>query len=234
MVDFPFFGIIISEQIGLLPFFILAGLATGLSPCLFPILPLTLLSVFRAETNRVKAILLVMMVISGMMTSFTIFTLLVSYISLFLIKNYIILNQIFGFLIIIFGIILIIPRLQDIFVRLTSRFSTDQPTESLSYLTLYFLGMTYTFIAIPCSGPIFLSVTAILITIAEPILTMFGLIIFGLGIFIPYAILAVASAEARMKIANKLVSKQYLLERIVGIFLVLYGALIILSTIIVF
>jgi hypothetical protein len=37
-----------------------------------------------------------------------------------------------------------------------------------------------------------------------------------------------------MKIANKLVSKQYLLERIVGIFLVLYGALIILSTIIVF
>ncbi|MFW9997492.1 MAG: cytochrome c biogenesis CcdA family protein [Candidatus Odinarchaeota archaeon] len=229
MTDFPFFGIFINEQIGLIPFFTLAGLATGLSPCLFPILPLTILSVFKAETSRLKALTLVTMVVAGMMTAFTVFTMIAASVSLFLFRNYVLLNQIFGSIIIFLGIILVVPRLQEAFTALTSRFSPDQPTETSGFLSLYFLGIVYTFIAIPCSGPVFFAVTSVLVTVNNFIASMLGLLIFGIALFIPYGVLALVSAEARMKITSRMVSKQHLLERLVGIFLIIYGFLLIIS-----
>ncbi|MHA1169411.1 MAG: cytochrome c biogenesis CcdA family protein [Candidatus Hodarchaeales archaeon] len=231
MPAIPFFGILIDEQIGLPFFFVIAGLATGLSPCLFPVLPLTLISIFKTETSRTKSLAIVLMVILGMLTTFTVFTMIAVYISSFLITNHQALNQLFGILIIIFGLVILIPKLNEIFSTFSSKLSPQlTETESSGYLSLFFLGIIYTFIAIPCSGSVFLSVSTVLITVNNPLITMFGLLLFGAGLLLPYAILALASSELRNVIARKMVEKQHLLERAVGLFLVIYGIIFLIGT----
>lgn len=227
----PFFGILIDETIGLPFFFILAGLATGLSPCLFPILPLTLISIFKSETSRRKSLLIVLMVVLGMMTTFTVFTMVAVSITSFLITNRQLLDLVFGSLIIIFGVIIIVPKFNELFSRVSSRFSPQQEfDDDLNYLSLFFLGVVYTLIAVPCSGSIFLSVSAVLISVANPLITMTGLLLFGTGLFFPYAVLALASAELRIVIAKKMVEKQHLIEKIVGLFLIIYGIIYVISS----
>ncbi|MHA1450673.1 MAG: cytochrome c biogenesis CcdA family protein [Candidatus Hodarchaeales archaeon] len=231
MPAIPFFGILIDEQIGLPFFFVIAGLATGLSPCLFPVLPLTLISIFKTETSRTKSLAIVLMVILGMLTTFTVFTMIAVYISSFLITNHQALNQLFGILIIIFGLVILIPKLNEIFSTFSSKLSPQlTETESSGYLSLFFLGIIYTFIAIPCSGSVFLSVSTVLITVNNPLITMFGLLLFGAGLLLPYAILALASSELRNVIARKMIERQHLLERAVGLFLVIYGIIFLIGT----
>lgn len=228
----PFFGILIDEQIGLPFFFMIAGLATGLSPCLFPILPLTLMSIFKTETSRIRSLAIVLMVVLGMLTTFTVFTMIAVYIASFIITNHLILNLIFGIMIVIFGMVILVPKLNEVFSTFSSKLTPQQVTEtdSSNYLSLYFLGIVYTFIAIPCSGSVFLSVSTVLITLNNPLITMAGLLLFGLGLLLPYAILALASSELRNVIASKMVEKQHLIEKAVGLFLVIYGIIFLLGT----
>ena len=125
---FYIFGLGISSTIGL-PLFFFVGLYVALSPCLFPIMPITILNILKKQEQqdnldhnstetknyRFKAYNWIFMLWSGILFSFGIFALIGVFIGTTLIQNYLLLNLIFGIVLIIMGYIMISPKQEELF-----------------------------------------------------------------------------------------------------------------------
>ncbi|MFX0122230.1 MAG: cytochrome c biogenesis protein CcdA [Candidatus Hodarchaeota archaeon] len=237
------FGIAFDESIGL-PLFFLVGLYVALSPCLFPIMPLTVFRIMNKPIiddsgqeqypTRRMALQWVILLTGGILITFSLAILISAYIwtnlGSFLSGVFIQLTFILGLLLILMGIFLIFPVLAELtFTRIPipQRVTDSFQREEYRHLDLFFIGFGYTFIALPCSFPIFLILLALIPLIGNLLYLFIGMGLFALGLLIPYLILVLVTAEARIRAASLLAEKFRIVEIITGILVIIFGLLFI-------
>lgn len=235
-----FFGIELDASLGL-PVFFLIGLYVALSPCLFPIMPLTVFRVMGKthtydgdETyaiNRKDALQWVILLCTGIFASFALFALMANLIGSFLLQNHEILSGFFGIILIVIGGIILFPQIEEktfskipIPEGVTNFFNKEEFTN----YDLFLLGAAFSVIALPCSSPAFIVILDIIITAGDPIFTMVGMLLFGLGLFIPYLILVLLTSEARDKFIRGIKNRFRLLEIVTSILIIIMGILFII------
>jgi len=237
------FGIPVDESIGL-PLFFLVGLYVALSPCLFPIMPLTVFRIMNKSIiddsgqqqlpTRRKAFEWVILLTSGILITFFLAILISAYIwtnlGSFLSDVFIELTFILGLLLIMMGIFLVFPKLAELtFARIPipQKVTDSFQREEYRNLDLFLIGFGYTFIALPCAFPVFLIILSLIPFIGNPLFLFVGMGLFALGLLIPYFILVLVTAEARIRAASLLAERFRIVEIITGILVIIFGLLFI-------
>ena len=246
---FYIFGLGVSSTLGF-PLFFFVGLYVALSPCLFPIMPITILNIMRKDEkekyslikssendnivpdtspNRIKAFNWIFMLWSGILFSFGIFALIGTYIGGFLIQNYILFNLIVGIFLIIMGYIIINPKLEEIFfsrIPVPNFVQKQMQKEEYSGLDLFILGTFYSIIALPCAGPVFIALIPIVINFNNQLVSLFSLSLFALGLLIPYLLLIMVTTETQAKFIKKVRGNYQIIKIITGLLIILVGGLL--------
>lgn len=254
---FVLFGVEFNENIGL-PLFFLVGLYIALSPCLFPVMPLTLFHVLGKQAkekkedqggvddqelvgeerqaepdeygvNRGQALGWVLHLWAGILFAFAIFALVGVAIGFLLVQYYIVLNLLFGMVVILVGVIMVVPKLEEqIFARIPvpQRVYGVMQKEEFGSADLFALGASYSIIALPCAGPAFIAILPLIIGSSSPLWTLGGLFLFAIGLLVPYFLLVMLTAEARVRFIRGVQSRYSYLRIATGVFLMLVGGLL--------
>lgn len=217
----PLLGFVDPDQIGLLIFF-LGGLATAISPCLFPILPISLIRMFGANSRK-KALVITSVLVLGEILAFLVLFFTISLLSEFLRQNFLNLNAFMGVLLVIIGVFLIVPKLRELSAKLPSPQLSLGKTDSLRYLDAFILGFGYCLIAAPCAGTIFASLTLLILAGENLFFEIFWFPVFALGLALPYYVLALSASEFRIQIAQWIVARNNAINIVMGILLVVFG-----------
>ena len=236
------FGIFVDNSIGL-PLFFLAGIYVALSPCLFPIMPMTIFRIMSKDItdsegnfiypSRTLALRWVSILVGGILFTFISVALIIMYlwVEIAIQINYLYrpFTFLLGIILLLMGIFILFPRLSEkTFARIPIplKISNLMVRDEYKQLDLFLIGFGYSFIALPCAFPVFLALLTIIITTANPIFTMLGLSLFGIGLFIPYLILVFVTAEARVRAARVLAERFRVVELITGVVILLFGLLL--------
>lgn len=219
------YGLELNSSLGLLLFFLI-GLYVALSPCLFPILPTTIMNILYKQnesqrntaqqgegSRNSQSSVYILSLWSGIVISFGIIIVASSILALFVIENYLFLNFIFGGIMVIFGIIMFIPSFESRFAfnSLSSNILSRFQKSSFNYVDLFLLGSVYSIIAFPCAGPAILAMLPLLIGTANPLFTSAALLAFAIGILIPYLLIGkLISATGTKFISNIRNSYKYI------------------------
>jgi len=235
------FGINVDESLGL-PLFFLVGLYIALSPCLFPIMPLTIFRVMNKEIVeetgetlypvQKMALKWVIILCSGVIITFVIAAIIIlyiwSYFGLFLIQLYRPLTYSLGILLIVMGIFLLFPKLSEkTFARIPIPQNVTKVMQREDYrdLDLFIIGFGYSFIALPCAFPVFFVLLSMILSTNNMVYTTFGMGLFSVGLFLPYLILVLVTAEARTRAASLLAEKFRAIEILIGFLVIIFGLL---------
>ncbi len=241
------FGIEINESLPLflrLSLFFLVGLYVALSPCLFPIMPLTVFRIMNKTVidelgqeqhpTRRMALQWVITLTSGILITFFLAVFISAYIwnnlGFFLQDVHLTLTFLLGLLLLLMGLFLLFPVLaKSTFARIpipqkvTNSFQRDEYRN----LDLFLIGFGYTFIALPCAFPAFIILTTIIPFIGNLLYLVIGMGLFAIGLLIPYLILVLVTAEARTRAATVLAEKYRIVEIITGLLVIIFGLLFI-------
>jgi cytochrome c biogenesis protein CcdA len=202
-----------------------AGLFIAVSPCLFPLLPLFLINSLQSADSRSRSVLVTATLVLGILSSVGFFILIAGFIGGFLIEYYIEFQAILGLIILFLGIVMISHTLQEK-IGLTSLNLRSQPATPTNLLSVYFVGLGYSFLAAPCAAPAILGTVA-LFGAETNILVSFLLFLFlAVAISIPYFLIAAVTGEARMRMASTISNQARKIELIVGTILALIGLLL--------
>ncbi len=149
----------------LLAFSFLAGFVTILAPCIWPVLPIVLSSSIAGDKGHQRPLGITL----GVILSFTIFTLSVSYlVHIFHLDPNVL--RIFAVIIIVFlGLTMIIPALATKFELFVSRLSNIFGQNSSSkrgsgFLPGFITGLSLGIVWSPCAGPILATIAALAAT----------------------------------------------------------------------
>ncbi len=208
--------------------FFASGIYIAISPCLFPILPLYLIRLFNADLNRNQVVKITIVLVLGIIVAFTLFTLLASFIALFIIQNLGYIQAVLGVILVIIGLFLIVPQLKMLTARIPVIFNYKPEEGKERMLDVFIIGLGYAFIAAPCSGPVFIGNLLLIVSAPNLFLIMFYLLSFSVGVMIPYLIFALATQEARMRLASIMASNADKIEALVGIIIIIIGILFII------
>ncbi|MHA2155156.1 MAG: cytochrome c biogenesis protein CcdA [Candidatus Hodarchaeales archaeon] len=237
------FGLFIDDSIGL-PLFFLAGLYVALSPCLFPIMPLTIFRIMNKDVtnsegnavhpSRFTALKWVSILVSGILVTFIGVALIIMYLWVGIATQiqgiYRPFSFLLGVLLIIMGIFILYPKLSEktfAKIPIPMKISNLMAREEYKQMDLFLIGFGYSFIALPCAFSVFYALILIIIKAVNPVFTLTGLSLFSLGLFIPYFILVFVTAEARVRAAQYLAEKFRLVELIMGVLIIIFGLLFI-------
>ncbi len=183
----------------LILFAFLAGIATILSPCILPVLPVVLSgSVGFNQESKLKPY----GVVIGFVLSFTFFTLFFStLVKYFGIPTDILRITAIG-LITIFGFILIIPSLQKVFEKIFTRLARFMPatTGKSGFSAGLLLGLSIGILWTPCVGPILASVISLAIIGEVTLNAVFITLAYSMGTAIPMFFIIVGGRNALQKV----------------------------------
>jgi cytochrome c biogenesis protein CcdA/thiol-disulfide isomerase/thioredoxin len=176
----------------LLVFAFLAGLFTVLSPCILPILP-AILSAGTAQ-GRLRPL----GIIIGLIASFTFFTLaLTAIVQVTGISPNILRYGAIG-LIFLFGLVMIFPRLSNLFAQITTPFANlgqvmTRPSNGFGGGVIFglALGLLWT----PCAGPILAAITTLVATHAINLLTVLMTLSYSIGAGVPMFLIAYGGSK---------------------------------------
>lgn len=172
----------------LLTFAFISGLVTIFAPCIWPLLPIILSSSTTGGHKKPFGITL------GIMLSFGLLTLSISYIVRIIPFDPEILRYVAVFVIALLGLILIIPKLSQILEgsvsRLSSKFNfvgqTNHPGFWSGFITGLALGIVWT----PCAGPILATIAALSATQSVNLNVILITLVYIIGVGIPLFIFA--------------------------------------------
>lgn len=165
----------------LILFSFLAGLATIFAPCILPILPIVLSAGVTGGKQRPLGIVV------GLVASFTFFTLSLSYLTKHLGLDANLLRNMAILVLLLFGIVLLIPRLLEKFEVIVSRWlPKHQPnTKKNDFLGGTIIGISLGLVWTPCVGPIVASVITLAATSTVSIASVLITAAYALGTSIP-------------------------------------------------
>lgn len=221
------FGLILSA--------FLAGLLTFLAPCTLPLVPAyigfisgvsteDLEDLEKAKSARRKIILNGMFFILGFSVVFILFGTLAGYLGQGLAIYRDIIAKVGGVFIVIFGLFMLgvfkIPALQvDKRIKIPSFLHIGKPTSSFVIGATFAVGWT------PCVGPVLGSILLLASTSTTALQGGFLLLIFSLGLAVPFMFLAFAFSKATEYI-QKITKYLKWVSIIGGVFLIILGILL--------
>ncbi|WP_455140835.1 cytochrome c biogenesis protein CcdA [Candidatus Hodarchaeum mangrovi] len=238
-----FQGIISYEpSLGLFNFFF-SGLYVALSPCLFPIMPLTVFRIMDKKIfdelgeehlpSRKMALQWVLLITSGIVTTFAVSIIFLSLFqftfSLFLINNYAYFSFFLGLILFILALFVLFPQLSEkTFAHIPIPQGINQffNREEYKALDLFLLGLGYSFIAFPCAAPVFIGLFFVGVSI-DFFSILVGMVLFAVGVAIPYLVLVMVTSEARNRVAQFLAEKFRIIEIIVGGLMIIVSLMLI-------
>ena len=210
---------------------LIAGVLSFLSPCVLPIVPpylaymggITMAEITgHARTARAKALLAALFFVLGLSTVFVFLGFTASIFGQFFLQNQILLGQIAGGVIIVFGLhflgVFRIPIL-DRDARV------DAGDRGGSALGAYVLGLAFAFGWTPCIGPqlgAILGLAAVESSVARGTTL---LAVYALGLGVPF-LLAAMFIERAMGLMTRLKRHMKLIERIMGLLLIAVGLML--------
>ncbi len=207
----------------LLFFAFLAGFVTILAPCIWPLLPIVLSASSGAGKRRPLGITL------GVMTSFTIFTLSISYLEkiFHLDPN---LFRLFAVIVIGFlGVSMLIPsvgaQFEIMINNLLSPFQGRLQKKGAGFIAGYATGFSIGLVWAPCAGPILATVATLAATQAVDLRVVLVTIAYVTGLGIPLFFLSLAGSTwfSRMRQFNKYTG---LIQQIFGLIMIVAALLI--------
>jgi cytochrome c biogenesis protein CcdA/thiol-disulfide isomerase/thioredoxin len=176
-----------------------AGLATAVSPCVLPILPIVLAT--GAEGDRRRPYL----VIAGLIASFSFFTLASVQIIKALNLPSSTLRDIAIAVIAVFGLTLLVPALTAGYERVTARLPgvgarMARPGVAGGLITGVGLGLVWT----PCAGPILGAITSLAVTAPGSLATLTLVVAYAVGAGLPLLAIALGgrAALARLRLRS--------------------------------
>lgn len=202
-----------------------AGLYIAVSPCLFPLLPLFLINSLQSADSRGRSALVTAVLVLGILSSVGFFVLIAGLIGSFLIEYYIEFQAIMGLIILFLGIVMISTTLQEK-LGFTSLNLRSQPTAPTNLLSVFLVGLGYSLLAAPCSGPAILGTIALFGAESDFLIIVLLFLVLSIAISIPYFLIAVVTGEARMRMASTISQQARKIELIVGMVLVFIGLLL--------
>ena len=180
----------------MLVFFLLslvAGLAGTLTPCVFPMIPMTIAFFSRNSGNRARAILQAFIFGASIMLIYTSVGLIVSLTSAganlgTVLSTHWLPNLIFFVLFLVFAAAFL--GMFELVLPNSLITKADQQVDKGGMLAAFFMGLTTVLVSFSCTGPL---VGALLVEAAsgeviKPTIGMFG---FGLGFALPFTLLAI-------------------------------------------
>lgn len=176
-------------------FAFIAGIVTILSPCILPILPVVLsTSVGEGRAAQMRPV----GVITGFIGSFTFFTLFLSGIVRTLGIPADSMRLVAVFILIAFGLILMVPRIQVVFEQAISKLSgiVPQPKHSSGFFGGFLVGLSLGLIWTPCVGPILASVITLALTGSVNFDAFFITLAYATGTAIPMFAIMVGGRKA--------------------------------------
>lgn len=206
----------------LIVFSLLSGLVTVLSPCVLPVLPIVLSSSAASGKRRPLG------VITGLIISFSIFTLAISQIVQWLGLSAQTLRITAVAVIGLLGLSMVIPKLNELIEKVLSflpRLAGDSHKEGSGFLPGFLTGLSLGLVWAPCAGPILASVTALAATQEVSFASVLVVISYAIGSGIP--LLAIAYG------GRSLIQKVPFLNRNLGNVQKVFGVIMILTAILI-
>lgn len=208
----------------LLIFAFISGLVTILAPCIWPLLPIILSSTTSGGHRKPLGITL------GIMTSFALFTLTLSYIVKIIPFDPDIL-RLFAVIVIGFlGLTLVIPKLSAVLEgwvsRLSGRFAVQRPTQGSGFQSGYITGFSLGLVWSPCAGPILATIATLAATQSVNWQIILVTLVYVTGVGIPLFIFATAGSF--------LFQKSRLLSPYTGRIQQIFGIIMILTALAIF
>ena len=162
------------------------GILSFFSPCVLPLVP-GFLSVFSLSKNDTKTRLIgSLQFVIGFSFVFVSLGALASTLGSFFTRNASLLSRVSGIVIIIFGIILLVPSLNNKYFYSSNIINVDKYTKLKNFI----MGFTFGFGFTPCIGPV-LGALLTLSSNAETVnLGIVYLLFFSIGMGIPFLTLA--------------------------------------------
>lgn len=196
-----------------------SGLFIALSPCLFPLLPLFLLNSLQSNDSRRRAILVTGVLVAGIVSSLAVFAAIAGFIGGFILSNFTQIQAVLGVFIFFFGLIMVSDRLRNA-LHLSRLGIQSRPSKPSNLLQVYFVGLGYSLLAAPCSGPSILAVVFVFGAQSNLglLLLMFGLM--SLAVSIPYFAIALVTGEARTRMAMSMSGYARPTEILAGVILI--------------
>jgi len=209
----------------LLAFSFLSGIVTVLSPCILPVLPIVLSSSAASGKQRPLG------VITGLIISFSLFTLLIAQIVSLLGLSANTLRIIAVSVIGLLGLSMIIPKLSEFVEKALSflpRLAGRNQHEGNGFMPGFVTGLSLGLVWAPCAGPILASVTALAATQSLSFAAALVVIAYAIGSGIPLLAIAYGGRSLIQKIPflNKNVGK---VQRIFGIVMIMTAIAIALN-----
>ena len=199
-----------------------SGLFIAISPCLFPLLPLFLINSLQSADSRRRSVIVTAILVAGILSSVAFFIAIAGFIGSFLIDFYIEFQAVLGLIILFLGLVMMSSTLQKR-LRLSSLSLKTQPSAPTNLLSVYIVGLGYSLLAAPCSGPAILGTVALFGAETNLFTIILLFIVLSIAIAIPYFLIAMVTGEARMRMAMTISNQARKIELIVGTILVIIG-----------
>ncbi|MDD5155384.1 MAG: cytochrome c biogenesis protein DipZ [Candidatus Omnitrophica bacterium] len=177
----------------LLFFTFIAGIVTIMAPCIWPLLPIVLSVSSGGGRRRPLGITL------GIMTSFTIFTLSISYLEKFLHIDPNVFRTIAVIILVLLGLSMMIPslgiRFEELINRLLAPFQSGIKKQGTGFLAGYAMGFSTGLVWAPCSGPILATIATLAATQSVNIKVVMVTLAYVSGLGIPLFLLGLAGSR---------------------------------------
>jgi cytochrome c-type biogenesis protein len=204
----------------------LAGILSILSPCVLPLVPITVGTALNTHKYGPYALAF------GLALSFTVVGVFIATIGASIGIDQEVFRTIAAFLLITFGVVLLSGTLQERFASVTAGISGSgnnllSKVSANSLFGQFILGLLLGIVWSPCVGPVLGAAITLASQGANLLHVTFVMAIFGLGAGLPLIILGSLSRQVMMSVRSKLFSAGKIGKRILGIILLLVGLLII-------
>lgn len=197
------------------------GLLATTSPCVLPLYPgfLAYLSGGHERLqNKPSRYFLGFFVLAGVLTMMLVLGGIIALLSISIGKALSVVIPIADFIIILFGILLLLNI--NPFKRLPQ---VQVPVLSHPFINAFIYGLLYGPIALPCSGPLVVSIFALSLTVVEAFSKLNIFFWFGLGFGIPLLLLSFLSGAAQRWITRQFAMRSRLINILSGLLLLGVG-----------
>jgi cytochrome c-type biogenesis protein len=204
----------------------LSGLYIATSPCIFPLLPLFLIRSLASADDRSRSVIVTIALTAGILSSLAIYFAISGLIGRFILQNYTIFQAVLGGIVIFLGFVTVSSTLREK-LRLNSLSIGNQPEKPTGLAGVFIVGFGYSLLAAPCSGPVIISLFALFGSQPEVSVQMVMFVLLSIAVMIPYFAIALATGEARTRIAMQIANSAKVLEYLVGGLLIVIGIILI-------
>lgn len=197
-----------------------AGVLSMTSPCVLPLYPgfLAYLTGQAQGERRASPVLLGLLVLAGVVTMMLLLGALIAALALSVGQALLWITPLAYVVVIGLGLLMLFDR--NPFLRMAQ---IQAPLLANPYANAFVYGLLYGPIALPCSGPLLVSIFALGLTAGEVVEQMFLVFVFGLGFGLPLFALALLNHGQQRRIVRLFTEHHRVVNLLAGLLLIGVG-----------